>query len=212
MNMEESLHNILDTTIAYEKIALYKGIAGLYYRIAIALVISLFGLLIIDALSTDAIYFDKGFAHMQFTLVQVGQVVVGLAFIGDLAFQFTKFIIDQQFTELFNDKAKKIQLLKNATYALIVLFIGIMVITLVSFVTPTVQQVSWEILALYFGVLFLLIAKYTNHKPTYIAGVMNSLNAGFLFFSPDPVWMVFLMVLISSAFITSVVSYIQALE
>lgn len=68
MNMEESLHNILDTTIAYEKIALYKGIAGLYYRIAIALVISLFGLLIIDALSTDAIYFDKGFAHMQFTL------------------------------------------------------------------------------------------------------------------------------------------------
>jgi hypothetical protein len=206
------INEILDTTKSYEQLSFLKGIAGLYYRAAIAFTLGLFGLLILEAISDGSVFYDKEIVNAQFTLVQIGQIVVFMGFIGDLSFAFTRFITDQLYTEYLSQKNRGSTITR---FSLGVLLVGVLfavtTILLTSFDIIS-EAIGWSLMGIFLGGVLLFLARSSHHTPTYIpsgmlilAGVLISTQA-----IPGPYWVVIMMVMIAAAFIASVTSYFYA--
>ena len=67
-----NINEILVPTRKYEEINLLKGFSGLYYRFARNLSLAMFGLLLLSAVSTDEIFYDKGIAQFTLTQTKIG--------------------------------------------------------------------------------------------------------------------------------------------
>jgi len=205
---------LLDTTKNYERLSFLKGVAGLYYRTAIAFTLGLFGLLILEGLNQGGIFYDKGLFGQatQFTITQIGLVVVLIGFLGDIAFAFTRFITDQRYIEYLSQQDRS-KIVRRFSFGSL---IGGGVIALPTIILATFdligQAQAWAATGLFIGILFLLLARNSGHWPSYIFGGMLTFGSIMIAFEtiPGPYWMIIMMIVIAAGYITAISSYLHA--
>jgi len=208
--MEEQVSEMFDISLKFERYSFLKGVAGLYFNSAIVLNLGLFGLLILEVLSGDKIFYDKGIAR--FTLVQVGEVVVFLGLFFNLIYNVMTFLTDHKHAFFLDtpEQQRKLKLISFQPLLLgIILALALIILGILGILK---EYFAWVLGLTFLGIYLISIWRMTGHWPTLIVGVMILTMSIMTVFSPTPIWTTVVMLLTSAAYIGAIASHSYAQE